>query len=518
MDGAKRPTVQLMGVTQQLRRGKNARVVMSVNIVPRARPRAGAFAAVALAALASVALVAEPALAQEPPRYTVEPDILFARVDGIELRLDAYLPTTPTPTPGIIVIHGGGWSKGSRKDESFQAETLAKNGLAAFSVDYRLAPEHPFPAAVEDVLTAAAWVREHAARFNVDAAQLGALGGSAGGHLAGMLALAGSGALDQGPRIRAAVSWSGPLDLETTVRLARKGARAGIARFLGCDDVDDCPRKVREASPLSHLDATDAPIFIANSVEEFIPVQQARETAEGMDEQGVPYQLVEIPGDRHATSYARMTAPGLHGKTVFEASIAFLAQWVASQPQPQPQPSVTPTPEPPPATTQPSPPPPSPAGGGGGGANGNGTPVPPPTAGGQPSSGGGAKGSDRTGSGAGTGGDGGAWFYPGDDAEWWSSPSPAAKSGDGKKSFSVDSRKTQKRGDGKRSGGSTPANLDQPPETVAVAAREPAPRSFVPMLVGGAFVAGIVLTYLVSYWGAAVVRRDPYGPSPYDDR
>src|SRR5262249_59697942 len=86
---------------------------------------------------------------------------------------------------------------------------LAQGGLVAFSVNYRLAPAHPFPAAVEDVEAAVAWVRKHAKDYGVDPKRIGALGGSAGAHLVGMLATDGGGSLKTGHRVAAGGALAG---------------------------------------------------------------------------------------------------------------------------------------------------------------------------------------------------------------------------------------------------------------------------------------------------------------------
>ena len=109
---------------------------------------------------------------------------------------------------------------------------------------------------------------------------------SAGGHLAAMLAVKGEGSLVHGSRVRAAVSWSGPLHLGVTVRLSGF-LRPIVARFLGCR-VEECGDRLLTASPTSHIDPSDAPILIVNSTREFVPLDQATVTAEAFRRHGVP--------------------------------------------------------------------------------------------------------------------------------------------------------------------------------------------------------------------------------------
>jgi acetyl esterase/lipase len=92
-----------------------------------------------------------------------------------------------------MVIYGGGWVLGNKALSAPLARQLAQQGFVAFAMNYRLAPLHPFPAAVDDVQASVAWVRDHAFDFGLDPARVGAIGGSAGGHLSAMLATLGEG-------------------------------------------------------------------------------------------------------------------------------------------------------------------------------------------------------------------------------------------------------------------------------------------------------------------------------------
>src|SRR5438067_6167118 len=217
----------------------------------------------ALALLATVGFAA-PAVSQSGVR--VENGIVYATTVGVSLKLDAYLPTAPGLHPGVIVIHGGGWYTGIRGWDRELGVALAQAGFVAFGVDYRLAPAFTYPAPVEDVQTAVRWIRVHGSEFGVDPGRLGAIGESAGGHLAALLAVLGRGARDTGSRIGAAVSLSGPMDLgglaadvgNTRLSDGMTG-REAIEQFLGCRGAA-CAGPLREASPLTYVDGSDAPV------------------------------------------------------------------------------------------------------------------------------------------------------------------------------------------------------------------------------------------------------------------
>ncbi|MEO8523885.1 MAG: alpha/beta hydrolase [Caldimonas sp.] len=111
----------------------------------------------------------------------------------IPLRL--YRPTlrsdNPAPLPVLVYYHGGGWTIGDLDTHDVLCRQLANgSGCAVVSVDYRMGPEHRFPAGSDDCLAAAYWVRSHAAALGLDATRLAVGGDSAGGNLAAVVSIA----------------------------------------------------------------------------------------------------------------------------------------------------------------------------------------------------------------------------------------------------------------------------------------------------------------------------------------
>jgi acetyl esterase len=110
-------------------------------------------------------------------------------VDGAEgpLKARLYIPTERTgadPAPTMLFIHGGGWMYGDLESHDPACRFLAEqSGVQILSIDYRLAPEHKFPAAVEDCQAAYRWLVDHAEDVNADPARLAVGGDSAGGSL-----------------------------------------------------------------------------------------------------------------------------------------------------------------------------------------------------------------------------------------------------------------------------------------------------------------------------------------------
>jgi acetyl esterase len=110
---------------------------------------------------------------------------------GIELPVRIYRPVEATgPQPVVVFFHGGGWVIGNIESHDNTVRALAhQTGAVCVSVDYRLAPEHRFPAAAEDCYGATVWVAEHADELGVDRHRIAVAGDSAGGNLAAVVAL-----------------------------------------------------------------------------------------------------------------------------------------------------------------------------------------------------------------------------------------------------------------------------------------------------------------------------------------
>jgi acetyl esterase/lipase len=149
---------------------------------PLARFLAAMFSRLAL----TLAFLTCLATAEEKP-FTfpgLKQDIEFAKVGDVSLTLDAFVPEGSGPFATCILVHGGGFTKGDK--HSFITplfEPLAKAGFTWFTINYRLAPQHRWPACAEDVASAIRWVKAHAADYKVDVNRIAIIGESAGGHL-----------------------------------------------------------------------------------------------------------------------------------------------------------------------------------------------------------------------------------------------------------------------------------------------------------------------------------------------
>lgn len=260
----------------------------------------------------SAALTTPSAMTAAADRVAIVENVDFGGPAGI--RLDVCLPAVPpaqangAPLPAIISVHGGGWYEGDKAERPWRESCawLASEGFVVFQTNYRLAPQHPFPAAIEDVAAAVDWIRapQQAQRFGYDPARLGAFGDSAGGNLVSLLATHGQGDNRSGRRVAAVVELSAPVDLTlegTALGPLERPFQNVQLSFLGCDSYDSCPQ-ASAASPSLQVDATDPPFFIVHASEEFIPVEQADAFVGRLQTAGVDVTYHRVESSEHALS------------------------------------------------------------------------------------------------------------------------------------------------------------------------------------------------------------------------
>ncbi len=235
-------------------------------------------------------------VAPEPMRpFFITRDVTYGSAGGQDLFLDVYVPDdTNAERVSVILLHGGAWRTGDKRDVVDIASRMAQRGWVVFAPNYRLNAPEAFPAEIDDVRAAVEWARLHAFDYRLDAGLMGALGFSAGGHLAAMLATVGDGPPDRGSRVLVGASWSGPMDLT-----ALAGEAPALSGFLLSCPPAECPERWDDASPITHVDPTDAPLLLVNSSDELVPVDQAQAMAARLDTAGIAHELIVVPGGRH---------------------------------------------------------------------------------------------------------------------------------------------------------------------------------------------------------------------------
>jgi alpha-L-fucosidase 2 len=224
-------------------------------------------------------------------------DIEFARPNGIPLTLDASIPEGTGPFPAVIIVHGGGWVNGTKRSYVTPLfEPLTKAGFAWFTINYRLAPQHRFPAAVEDVEQAIQWVKRNAGQYKVDTRRIALMGESAGGHLVAFIGVQNKPAF----RVAAVVDFYGAHDLVERERDRGEVAR-NLRQFLGIEKLDEEGiAKLREASPVTYVRKGLPPfLFIHGTKDAAVPYEQSGILCDKLTEFGNRCEIYTVDGAPH---------------------------------------------------------------------------------------------------------------------------------------------------------------------------------------------------------------------------
>ena len=249
---------------------------------------------------------AKPSRAKDevPDGVTAHLDLEFATGSDRSLKLDLYAPEAEGVYPGVIVIHGGGWANGSKEAFRAMAQQLAARGFVAATIEYRLSGEAQFPAAVEDCKAAVRWMRANAATYQVDPDRIGAVGGSAGGHLAAMVALTGDSKLFEGSggnpdvssELQAVVIMGSGVDQVTRAKEAKAPIGNQLTFFGG--SYEKKKEAYRAGSPITHVSKHDPPLLIIEG-EKDSPGERYPEFRSRLNEVGVSNRLVVVQGGKH---------------------------------------------------------------------------------------------------------------------------------------------------------------------------------------------------------------------------
>jgi acetyl esterase/lipase len=231
-------------------------------------------------------------------------DVEFGTGGGKTLTLHLARPTGSGKFPAIVFIHGGGWAGGNKNDLKDVIRAAARQGFVAVSVSYRFAPKDLFPAQIEDVKCAVRWMRAHADKLQLDPNRIGALGLSAGAHLAMLLGVmdkadgfeGNGGWPDQSSKVQAVVAYFGPVDLLGEYPDASK---AIVRNFIG-GTKEEKTAEYRRASPITYVSAGDAPMLLFQGTEDvLVPYDQAYTMARALTAVKVPGRVELLLGANH---------------------------------------------------------------------------------------------------------------------------------------------------------------------------------------------------------------------------
>lgn len=228
-------------------------------------------------------------------------DIEFAKVDGVSLTLDAYVPDGAGPFPGVVIVHGGGFARGDKQTYVPPLfEPLSQAGFAWFTINYRLHPQAKFPAMVDDIEAAIKFVKTHAKEYKVDLRRVVLMGESAGGALISYVGVRQQSAL----KLAAVVPFYGVHDWALR-------AQEEIAGKVGPSiwrDVFEVPpgnspeavKRMREVSAVNHIKKGLPPfLLIHGTADPQVAYEQSVEMQKRMRAAGNVCDLITVEGGPH---------------------------------------------------------------------------------------------------------------------------------------------------------------------------------------------------------------------------
>jgi acetyl esterase len=221
-------------------------------------------------------------------------DIVYRRVNGKELALDAYVQKHGRKRPAVIVVHGGGWNSGSRVAFVGQyLETLTRAGYNWFSIDYRLGGIQNYKDALDDLRAATDFIRCNAKKFRIDPDNIALFGEDAGAHLAAMF-------LTEKPAgVKAAVLIGGFYDLREIPNLKSQILNL-ISRIPNPESQIPNSEFLAQASPITSINGVmPAAMIVHGAADREAPPEQAAKFCDALRQSGGHCQYVAVDGAIH---------------------------------------------------------------------------------------------------------------------------------------------------------------------------------------------------------------------------
>lgn len=267
-------------------------------------------------------------------------DVVYSTIRGFRpLRLDVYyVPSATKARPLVVFVHGGGWIAGNPRGASAFVDFpsvlayFAARGYVVASIDYRLSGEAPFPAPYRDVQDAVRFLRANAPRFALDPRRVALWGMSAGAHLAALAAVACGERTFDPPRpdasaesacVQGFVGWFGVYDLARYQ--GSEGMQNRVSELLDCGAATCSAVGLDIASPTRYIDRADAPVLLIQGMSDGnVPPEQAIVFAESLRKEGVPVELLMLPGVAHGFIGSTPAATMEASRRALSATLEFL--------------------------------------------------------------------------------------------------------------------------------------------------------------------------------------------------
>ncbi len=238
--------------------------------------------------------------------------IEYASGENYRLTLDVYVPEGDGPYPTILAIHGGAWRIGSKLHWIRHAWKLAESGFVVVAINYRHAPEYPFPAQIHDGKAAVRWMRNHAGEYKIDPDRIGGLGYSAGGHLVAMLGTSDASDGLEGEvaeaekaistRLKAVAAGGAPCDLD----FVEEDSHA-LDYWLGAPRIT-APEIWKQATPATYLTVDDPPFYFFHGIHDaMVPGESSKSLHQKIQGLGIESEMVTYD-DGHFGLFSRVEA------------------------------------------------------------------------------------------------------------------------------------------------------------------------------------------------------------------
>lgn len=208
-------------------------------------------------------------------------------------QLDLYTPKIRDKETAIMFIHGGGFKYGSKENMASFANLYAQSGFVSTSINYRLAPKHTYPAAINDVKEALIWMKDNAEKYGYNPNKIVVVGHSAGATLALNLGL------DRTQGVAAAVSVAPVTDIGTLIKSAPLlELRSQLASYMGGEP----PIK---ASPIEQVNTESSPVLLFHGDKDtVVPISQSALLAKKLKAHNVPILMHVFPDAGHEIMFA----------------------------------------------------------------------------------------------------------------------------------------------------------------------------------------------------------------------
>lgn len=256
--------------------------------------------------------------------------VTYRAIGSLDLQMDIYTPAAAAKDrPGILFIHGGGWSGGKRSQFSWHARQLAERGWVGASASYRLCTTGPtYPAALDDCQAAVRWLRKHGTELGLNPQRLGVFGSSAGGHLVSLMGVRDT-RDDSDPALQGVSSRPQcVVDIHgvhhmPSMRLP--GIIKAATAFIG-GDISSKPQTWDDASPINFIDTNTAPMFLVHAPDDpTVPYDQSVRFAAVLAERNCHFTFYPCAGAGHGFIY---NPENPWTRRIWPLALAWLDYWL----------------------------------------------------------------------------------------------------------------------------------------------------------------------------------------------